>query len=73
MEVKDVPKKLDSCVKKLIKEGYSEDEAWAICRKKLKYKLQMEYEQRKKILTGQLVDKKFLNTKEKEFTSKEEV
>lgn len=26
-----MPKKLDSCVKKLKAKGYSEDSAWAIC------------------------------------------
>ncbi len=67
-----MPKKLDSCVKKLIEEGYEENEAWAICKKQLSYQLQMEYEQKKKILTGQLVNKEFLNSKEKEFKLQEE-
>jgi len=31
-----MPRELDECVKKLIAEGYSEEEAWAICRARMK-------------------------------------
>lgn len=58
-EVDKMPEELDRCVKKLIEEGYTEKQAWAICKAAIESKLQTEYEMKKKILTGQLiVDKK---------------
>lgn len=62
----NLPPKLDRCVKKLMKEGHSEQEAWAICRKQLKYDLLMEREKKKRLFTGQLIDKKHLFNKQKE-------
>ncbi len=48
-----MPEKLDKCVKKLMEEGYTEKEAFAICKAAIEGKLQAEYEMKKKILTGQ--------------------
>ena len=64
-----MPQKLDRCVKKLIKEGHTEEEAWKICKKQIesKYKAQMNFEKMKQILTGQLITKKYLAQKEKEY------
>jgi len=31
-----MPEELDRCVKKLIAKGYSEDQAWAICKSSIK-------------------------------------
>lgn len=50
-----MPKKLDRCVEKLIKEGYTKEQAWAICKSRIQASLQKEYELKKKILTGQLL------------------
>ncbi len=50
-----VPEKLDKCVKKLMEEGYTEKEAFAICKAAIEGKLQAEYEMKKKILTGQYI------------------
>jgi hypothetical protein len=58
-----MPEKLDRCVKELMKKGHSESEAWAICKKALK----MRYEKAKRIFTGQLITKEYLDKKEKEF------
>lgn len=66
-----MPPKLDRCVQELIKKGYSEEEAWAICKKSLKKDLQMKYEHKKKILTGQLITGKYLKEKEKELEESE--
>ncbi len=53
-----MPEKLDRCVEKLKEEGYTEEEAWAICKKQIESELQEEYEKKKKILTGHLVEDK---------------
>jgi hypothetical protein len=62
-----MPPELDRCVEKLIQEGHSEEEAWAICKKQLKYEKLIEREKNKKIFTGQLINKKHLLKKQKEF------
>jgi hypothetical protein len=66
-----MPEKLDKCVEELIKKGHSEEEAWAICKKKIAYILQMKYEKAKRILTGQLITDEYLENKRKEFCSDE--
>lgn len=62
-----MPPELDRCVQKLKDKGYSEDEAWAICRKQLGYDLSMKREKAKRIFTGQLINDKYIFRKAKEF------
>ena len=50
-----MPEKLDRCVQKMIEKGYSENQAWAICKKAIESELQEEYEAKKNILTGQFI------------------
>jgi hypothetical protein len=48
-----MPAKLDRCVKKLIKKGYSKDSAWAICQKSV-----MGKGRKKKLTVGGKVKRK---------------
>ncbi len=50
-----MPEKLDRCVKKLMEEGYSQKQAWAICKAAIEAQLQALYERKKRVLTGQLI------------------
>jgi hypothetical protein len=63
-----MPAKPNKYVKELINKGHSESEAWEIYKKET----QMKWEKAKKLLTGQLITKKYLSQKEKEFTKKEQ-
>ncbi len=47
-------------------EGYTEEEAIELFKEKIRIKYQMEHEKKKKILTGQLINKKILYEKEQE-------
>ena len=67
-----MPAKLDRCVEKLISEGYSEDEAWTICKKRLNYDENMAREKKKRLFTGQLIDEEYLQNKKIEFKQEEE-
>jgi hypothetical protein len=67
-----MPAKLDRCVEHLKEKGYSEEEAWAICRKKLKYDLQLAYEKAKRIFTGQFINDNYIKAKEKELKNQKE-
>ena len=51
-----MPEKLDRCVAALIEKGYSEKEAWAICTAKIKKELKDAIMQKRKIITGQLIE-----------------
>lgn len=55
-----LPPKLDRCVKKLMQEGHTEQEAWAICRKSLGYVNMIERLHQQKISTGLKIDNEFL-------------
>ncbi len=47
-------------------EGYTEEEAIELFKENMRIKYQMEHEKKKKILTGQLINKKILYEKEQE-------
>jgi len=61
-----MPPKLDRCVKELTDKGYSEEEAWAICKSQLGYKAAILKEKSKQMFTGQLIDTEHMKQKKEE-------
>ncbi len=50
----------------MVAEGYSEEEAYKIGKRDLKIQLQMEFEKKKRVLTGQLITDQHLFEKQQE-------
>ena len=66
-----MPPKLDRCVKHLMEKGHTKEEAWAICKARLKQaNAQFELEKNKAILTGQLMTKETLSSLKQEIETK---